>query len=84
MIRTFTLADLSKLENSALFPLNNIRGKEVLLKELYNILPEELHHRRIDELHVFANDPKFSNLIVEHFGFSYCLGRSLVWRFQGR
>jgi hypothetical protein len=119
MIRAFSLSDLASLEKDALFPLDNIRNKRVLLqgsmendgkliglfiinqtaemslilsnnasprerllaiREMAPLAKDELEARGISEVHAFVNDPKFANLIVQHFGFEHCLGRSLVYR----
>ena len=122
MIREFTLGDLAVLENSAVFPLRNMRGKRYVFEksierdgklqgaffmnettELSMILDRNSSPREkllavreltpwliekslevgIRETHSFVTDPKFADILVQHFGFEYCMGRALVWRARG-
>jgi hypothetical protein len=122
MIREFSLSDLAALESSAVFPLENLRGKRFLfsqaierngklvgsfhmnettelalildkkasprdrvlaVKELTPWLIKNTKQMGIPETHSFVSDPGFAQILVQHFGFEYCMGRALVWRHHG-
>jgi hypothetical protein len=57
--------------------------KMIALREIENRLEKEAEWFGIPEIHCFVNDPKFAQILSEHFRFEYCLGRSMVRRRNG-
>ena len=118
MIRDLNIGDLVELEKHALFPLENISNKPIVLEKtveddkglvgsiivyqtaeltaifndrsirdkvkvmrrLDEFIYRELVSRGYRDLHTFISDPVFANILVQHFGFEYVVGRALVKR----
>jgi hypothetical protein len=65
-------------ELSMIFADRSMRDKILVMKKIEEFLYRDLVTRGFRDLHIFTKDPKFADILVQHFGFKYTLGRSLV------
>ena len=78
LVCSFLLQGTTEL--ALLFNPNSSRREKLLaVKEFAPELESEGRKRGILETHAFC-DPIFARILVNHFGFEYCTGSSLVWR----
>jgi len=79
LICSFLLQETSEL--SLLFNLNASRRERLMaVKEFAPELESEGRRLGILETHSFVKNPNFARILVQHFGFEFCIGNSLVWR----
>lgn len=69
------------VELAAIFNKGSKRDAIKAMKQVFNILYPILHSMGYTDLHTFVNDPKFADILVQHFGFEYVVGRALVRRY---
>ena len=70
------------VELSAIFnDERSVRDRVSAMKQIYDILYKELHPKGYRDLHTFICDPKFADILVQHFNFEYVKGRALVRRY---
>jgi hypothetical protein len=79
LIGSFFLTD--SVELSIILSRNVLLFNKVkALRELEDFLLKQLRGKGISEVHTFVKDPNFANILVQHFGFEYVVGRALIRR----
>lgn len=68
------------LELTAIFNYDRPKGTVRALKELPEFLYRTLTPKGYRDIHAFIKDPKFANILTNHFGFEDVVGRALVKR----
>jgi len=68
-------------EISIILANRSLRDKIKALRDIEKLTYRELISKGYRDIHTFIPDnPKYAQILVDHFGFEYCVGQALVRR----